>query len=99
MGNVGHVIKELAGASWDWLPDAECRDEDPSLFFPADGKITPAAQELCDRCPVQPECEAFVLGQRIEFGTFGGLSEYDRRAKRRKSRRVQAVTEGAHPPE
>ena len=64
----------------------------PELFFPV-GTTGPAllqtasAKAVCARCPVMDECLAWALGSNIEFGVWGGLSEGERRAlKRRRAR-------------
>ena len=38
-----------------------------------------AAKEICARCKVAEVCAAFALATREPYGTWGGLSEGDRR--------------------
>lgn len=73
----------------DWRHDAVCRDENPELFFPA-GNTGPAllqiaeAKAVCRRCPVASECLAWALESGQDAGVWGGMSEDERRALRRK---------------
>src|SRR5699024_7162883 len=76
----------------DWRHRAICRDEDPELFFPI-GNTGPAllqveqAKAVCQRCPVTQECLAWALETGQDAGVWGGMSEDERRAlKRRRSR-------------
>ncbi|MFV0131206.1 WhiB family transcriptional regulator [Streptomyces sp. HMX112] len=78
----------------DWRHQAQCRDEDPDLFFPI-GNTGPAllqaeeAKAVCRRCPVREQCLRWALEFGQEAGVWGGLSEEERRAlKRRISRRA-----------
>ena len=82
----------------DWRHDAICRDEDPELFFPI-GTSGPAllqveqAKAVCRRCPVTSECLSRALESGQDAGVWGGMSEDERRAeKRRGGLRVGAPT-------
>jgi WhiB family redox-sensing transcriptional regulator len=81
----------------DWRHRAACLDEDPELFFPV-GTSGPALEQLaeakmvCGWCPVREECLAWALASGQEAGVWGGLSEDERRAlKRREGRLVHRV--------
>jgi len=75
----------------DWRHHALCRDEDPELFFPI-GNTGPAVRQLerakaiCTRCPVTQECLTRALDNGQDAGIWGGLSEDERRALRRRQR-------------
>jgi WhiB family redox-sensing transcriptional regulator len=77
----------------DWRHQAFCRDEDPELFFPI-GTTGPAATQVeqakvvCRRCTVVEDCLTWALETAQESGVWGGASEDERRALRR--RRVRA---------
>lgn len=82
----------------DWRHDANCREEDPELFFPV-GSGGPAtsqiaqAKAVCHRCPVASDCLAWALATGQDAGVWGGLSEEERRAiKHRRLHISTAVT-------
>jgi WhiB family redox-sensing transcriptional regulator len=77
----------------DWRNYAECLGEDPELFFPI-GTTGAAleqineAKQVCLRCDVRERCLQWALENKQDHGVWGGLSEDERRAlKRRASRR------------
>jgi WhiB family redox-sensing transcriptional regulator len=75
----------------DWRHRAACRDEDPELFFPI-GNTGPAlsqieeARAICQRCSVIEDCLTWALESGQDAGVWGGLSEDERRALKRRSR-------------
>jgi WhiB family transcriptional regulator, redox-sensing transcriptional regulator len=75
----------------DWRHHAECRDEDPELFFPI-GTSGPAllqtamAKTVCHRCPVISECLSWALATGQDAGVWGGMSEDERRALKRRDK-------------
>ncbi|MET0521439.1 MAG: WhiB family transcriptional regulator [Jiangellaceae bacterium] len=79
----------------DWRHVAACRDEDPELFFPI-GNTGPAllqieeAKSVCRRCPVREDCLQFALETGQDAGVWGGLSEDERRALKRRNARARA---------
>ena len=81
----------------DWRHRSACLDEDPELFFPI-GNTGPAilqieeAKTVCHRCEVREQCLAWALEAGQDHGVWGGMSEDERRAlKRRKARaRIRA---------
>ena len=74
----------------DWRHEAACRDEDPELFFPI-GNTGPA-QAVCRRCPVVDDCLRWALETGQDSGVWGGLSEDERRALKRRNARLRART-------
>jgi WhiB family redox-sensing transcriptional regulator len=79
----------------DWRDMAACRNEDPDLFFPI-GTSGPSllqteqAKAVCRRCPVREQCLRWALETRDCLGVWGGTSENERRALRRRRQRAQA---------
>jgi WhiB family redox-sensing transcriptional regulator len=77
----------------DWRARAACRDEDPELFFPL-GDTGPAlmqiedAKAVCRACNVISDCLTWALESGQDSGIWGGLSETERRAMRRRSART-----------
>ncbi|MFJ9239839.1 WhiB family transcriptional regulator [Streptomyces anulatus] len=81
----------------DWRQQGICKEEDPDLFFPV-GNTGPAllqieeAKAVCRRCPVMETCGDWALDTGQDTGIWGGLSEDERRAiKRRVARRRAAA--------
>ncbi|WP_285729311.1 WhiB family transcriptional regulator [Nocardiopsis sp. ATB16-24] len=87
---------------------AKCRDVDPDALFVV-GKAQNHAKLLCRSCPVQADCLAEALDNRIEFGVWGGMTERERRALLRRRtdvpnwrellERARSTYEQAHPPQ
>ncbi|MCZ1011700.1 WhiB family transcriptional regulator [Streptomyces lydicus] len=79
----------------DWRHDAVCREVDPEIFFPV-GNTGPAllqieeAKAVCRRCPVMGQCLQWALESRQDAGVWGGMSEDERRAMRRRAARNRA---------
>ncbi|MFD6565344.1 WhiB family transcriptional regulator [Micromonospora profundi] len=73
----------------DWRKRSACRDSDPELHFPV-GTSGPAliqieqAKAVCRPCPVKADCLQFALDGGIDHGVWGGMSEEERRAVKRK---------------
>jgi len=104
----------------DWRDEGNCRDEDPELFFPItrvtsgdeDDLIVeteppypvPRAKAICERCTVAADCLAYALQNGVPFGTFGGMSAYQREliSKPMKRKRcpgcasTELINEGKH---
>jgi len=81
----------------DWQTQAACRGEDPELFFPL-GTTGPAAAQaeeakaVCRRCPAMNICLTWALTTGQDFGVWGGHSEDERRAIKRRAARKTAAT-------
>jgi WhiB family redox-sensing transcriptional regulator len=78
----------------DWRHRAACLDEDPELFFPI-GNTGPAllqieeAKAVCRRCDVLDTCLRWALETGQDAGVWGGLSEDERRALKRRNARAR----------
>jgi len=76
----------------DWRHHAACLTEDPELFFPI-GNTGPAlaqiedAKRVCRRCPAREECLQWALDAGQDHGVWGGMSEDERRALKRRASR------------
>jgi WhiB family transcriptional regulator, redox-sensing transcriptional regulator len=83
------------GDTMDWRHVAACREVDPELFFPI-GNSGPAllqieeAKQVCRRCSVLDECLRWALDSGQDAGVWGGLSEDERRALKRRTLRLRA---------
>ena len=79
----------------DWRHHAACREVDPELFFPI-GNTGPAllqideAKQVCGRCSVQEPCLQWAVDSGQDAGVWGGLSEDERRAYKRRVVRARA---------
>lgn len=63
-----------------WLDQAACAGyKNPNAFFPAAGEQQSEAKEICASCPVWFECLEHSVHHHENFGTWGGLTERDRR--------------------
>ena len=62
-----------------WMIQARCRGLAPTEFFPTDSRGVEHAQHVCADCPVRAECLEHALDNRINHGTWGGVSERERR--------------------
>lgn len=76
----------------DWRHRAACLNEDPELFFPI-GNTGPAlaqieeAKKVCMTCEVREQCLNWALENGQDHGVWGGLSEDERRALKRRAAR------------
>lgn len=71
----------------EWVTMAVCRSGDPDALFVRGAEQRKAAA-ICRSCPVQMECRADALDNKVEFGVWGGLTERQRRAVLRKNPNV-----------
>ena len=84
---------------WEGQLLGSCRGTDAELFFHPEGERGPrrsgreaAAKAVCAGCPVRQECRDAALAAREPYGVWGGLSEDERRALKRRQARTRAFT-------
>ena len=81
----------------DWRDKAACLTVDPELFFPV-GNTGPAvdqiekAKTVCATCTVTEICLQYALETSQDSGVWGGLSEDERRALKRRAARARRDT-------
>ena len=81
----------------DWRDKSACLTVDPELFFPV-GNSGPAiaqiadAKLVCNRCPVTADCLSWALESGQDAGVWGGMSEDERRALKRRAARARIRT-------
>ena len=81
-------------SAYDWRAKAACRDKDPELFFPV-GNTGAAYQQIeeakavCRTCKVIDACLKCALDTNQDYGVWGGLSEDERRALKRRAMRAR----------
>ena len=78
----------------DWRNRAACLDEEPELFFPIGntGLALPQIEEakaVCRRCEVVETCLSWAMESGQDAGVWGGLSEDERRALKRRNARAR----------
>jgi WhiB family redox-sensing transcriptional regulator len=61
-----------------WQQWARCRETDPALFFPEDGRQAEPARRICRRCPVTRECLDAAMSGDERHGVWGGTSPNQR---------------------
>ncbi|WP_040480192.1 WhiB family transcriptional regulator [Longispora albida] len=66
-----------------WLTRAACRNGDPDALY-VTGAAQHEAKRVCAGCPVRFRCLAEALDSGDEYGVWGGMTERERRALRRK---------------
>ncbi|MGW1617353.1 WhiB family transcriptional regulator [Streptomyces sp. NPDC002285] len=77
---------------------AACRTVDPDELF-VEAAAQGRAKAVCSGCLVRTECLAYALDNRIEHGVWGGMTERERRALRRRRPTViswRRLLEAAH---
>lgn len=84
----------VAVMSGKWQSQGPCRNEDPELFFPI-GEVGASAGEqireakiVCGGCPVREECLTWALTCN-EQGVWGGTTDNERRALKRRAGRTR----------
>jgi len=83
----------------NWRNEAACASPfvEKELFWPV-GTSGPAllqiaeAKTVCRRCPVVSECLTWALDNGSDGGVWGGMSEDERRALKRRNARTKART-------
>ena len=78
----------------NWCTDAACLQQEPELFFPigtarAALAQTEQAKAVCRDCKVVDICLSWAIESRQDSGVWGGLSEDERRALKRRSARAR----------
>ena len=82
---------DLDGAQ-RWQERANCLGVDPDLFFPERGASTREAKAVCRRCEVIDTCLKWAIETGQDAGVWGGLSEDERRALKRRNARAKVRT-------
>lgn len=72
LANAGNV------ADQDWTTRGLCGADPDALFVR--GAAQREVARLCRNCPVQLDCLADALDNRVEWGVWGGMTERERRA-------------------
>lgn len=76
-------VGESLHPEW-WRKSAACKGADQDLFFLDRGRSATAAKAICAGCPVAGACLDFALAENMPKGIFGGMTERERRAEKRR---------------
>jgi WhiB family redox-sensing transcriptional regulator len=73
----------------DWRAFGACADSDPELFFPSGTSRNAVLQAeqaklICRACSVQEKCRDYAVATEQDSGVWGGLSERELKALRRR---------------
>lgn len=71
----------------DWAHRAACRNTDPDVMF-LPGADQHVSKQVCTPCPVRRDCLVEALTHGLEHGVWGGMTERERRALRRRHPRA-----------
>lgn len=85
----------------DWMDQAKCRGEDPSLFYPelldgpgryneVDRAHIEEAKKICNLCPVRNICLDYAMRTRERYGIWGGTLPGERETMRRRKKELTA---------
>lgn len=79
--------------SMEWQRDAACAGVGSDVFFPGkyESDLVKQAQRICSGCPVRTECLSWALERPEYFGTWGGMSEHQRKKLRTERNRRAAA--------
>lgn len=79
---------EQADLIADWRTESECRQgHDPELWYPPTASEAWLGVAICHTCPVREACLEHSLAHHESSGTWGGLTEWQREAHRRRVRK------------
>ncbi|GEL46853.1 hypothetical protein CHO01_19690 [Cellulomonas hominis] len=81
----------MAGPDGHWTARAACGQGKvaPDALF-VEGAAQRDARSVCGACVVRMECLADALDSRADFGVWGGMTERERRALRRRRPEVES---------
>ncbi|MFE7422053.1 WhiB family transcriptional regulator [Rhodococcus sp. NPDC057529] len=87
-----------------WAERAACRNVTRAVFFSPDGerggdrtRREAEAKRICADCPVLGQCRDYALAAAEPYGTWGGMSETDRRKHHRRQRRTTNTLDAPPP--
>ncbi len=90
-------FRQKVSGPMDWRSKAACLDKDPELFFPV-GNTGPAllqieeAKAVCRSCEVVDTCLKWAMESGQDSGVWGGMSEDERRAMKRRAARARRAS-------
>jgi len=84
-----------------WRNQSACLDEEPELFFPIGNTCLALVQieegkAVCRRCEVVEACLSWAIQSGQTAGVWGGMSEDERTAHRRRDARACRADQATH---
>lgn len=79
----------------DWLATAPCKAEPEAMFPGTLAHEIEHAKSYCRMCPAVARCLQWALDTNTEYGVWGGLTEQERAAVRRSTKRNRLSPEEA----
>ena len=70
-------------ADQDWRAHGLCARTDPDLWFAPGALEHREAKRICRACPVRMACLQYAMETPVDHGVWGGLTERERRRRRR----------------
>ncbi|WP_055569123.1 WhiB family transcriptional regulator [Streptomyces atriruber] len=77
-------IEMTAEPGLAWQEQALCAQTGADFFFPEPGSSVREAKDICRMCDMRTACLEYALNNDERFGVWGGLSEKERYALRRR---------------
>jgi WhiB family transcriptional regulator, redox-sensing transcriptional regulator len=87
VGDIAALVRFLEPG---WQKDAACREHPEVTWHPKRGDPTEPAKQVCRGCLVRASCLAYALADETLTGVWGGTSNQERHAARRRG--VDAAT-------
>ena len=88
--DLAHILA-AERADQSWRRQAACRGVDTALFFNERGENAGEAKAVCAGCPVVEQCREYALTAYVNQGVWGGLTNTELKALRRRRRRGAAA--------
>ena len=71
-----------------WMDQALCAQTDPEAFYPERGASHREAKNVCERCPVRPDCLDWAIKHGESDGVWGGMGPAERKEEIQRRRTV-----------
>ena len=68
-----------------WRQHGNCANTDGEAFFPEKNNSPHMAKKVCARCSVRQQCLDYALAHNEQYGTWGGLTERERRKLKKRT--------------
>lgn len=86
------MTEPLASYTPDWRKHANCRGQNPSVFFFEDTSPNHEARRLCITCPVRLDCLEYATEHEKDWGVWAGVTARVRLTLRRFMLRTKSTS-------